>query len=142
MSDTDKHCFFSFKLQPVDMDFVSHLATYQKTRDLHITYGKVCLKPATGDGDSTMYIKGDPVNVMFEFTRMKEVDILDLFITFDTDGSHSVTWEEFKEGVQVIEKKEFCFCCSTLYLSITTRTLQVSGHCGIYQQLHKSRETL
>ena len=86
------------------MDFVSHLATYQKTRDLHITYGKVCLKPATGDGDSTMYIKGDPVTVMFEFTRMKEVDILDLFITFDTDGSHSVTWEEFKEGVQVFKK--------------------------------------
>nr|XP_022322035.1 leucine-rich repeat-containing protein 74B-like [Crassostrea virginica] len=93
--------YIDFDLQPVDMDFVSHLATYQKTRDLHITYGKVCLKPATGDGDSTMYIKGDPVTVMFEFTRMKEVDILDLFITFDTDGSHSVTWEEFKEGVQV-----------------------------------------
>ena len=99
--------FFQFKLQPVDMDFVSHLATYQKTRDLHITYGKVCLKPATGDGDSTMYIKGDPVTVMFEFTRMKEVDILDLFITFDTDGSHSVTWEEFKEGVQVFKKRGF-----------------------------------
>lgn len=48
-----------------------------------------------------MYIKGDPVTVMFEFTRMKDVDVLDLFITFDTDGSHSVTWEEFKEGVQV-----------------------------------------
>ena len=112
------------------MDFVSHLATYQKTRDLHITYGKVCLKPATGDGDSTMYIKGDPVTVMFEFTRMKEVDILDLFITFDTDGSHSVTWEEFKEGVQVLKKGNLF-----LLLNVTIRTLHVSGHRGIQTSL-------
>uniref|UniRef100_A0A8W8KZF3 EF-hand domain-containing protein n=1 Tax=Magallana gigas TaxID=29159 RepID=A0A8W8KZF3_MAGGI len=93
--------YIDLHLQPVDMDFVSSLITCQKTRDIHVTYGKVCLKPATGDEDSTMYIKGDPVTVMFEFTRMKDVDVLDLFITFDTDGSHSVTWEEFKEGVQV-----------------------------------------
>ena len=108
------------------MDFVSHLATYQKTRDLHITYGKVCLKPATGDGDSTMYIKGDPVTVMFEFTRMKEVDILDLFITFDTDGSHSVTWEEFKEGVQVFKKKELNVIFVNNYLNPTCKC-----SCGI-----------
>lgn len=103
LNDNGFHYFFLYqKLQPVDMDFVSSLITCQKTRDIHVTYGKVCLKPATGDEDSTMYIKGDPVTVMFEFTRMKAVDVLDLFITFDTDGSHSVTWEEFKEGVQVI----------------------------------------
>jgi hypothetical protein len=83
------------------MDFVSMLVTYQKSRELHATYGKVCLKPTGEDGDPTMYIHGDPVSIMFEFTRMKEVDVLDLFITFDTDGSHSVSWEEFKEGVQV-----------------------------------------
>lgn len=59
-----------------------------------------------------MYIKGDPVTVMFEFTRMKDVDVLDLFITFDTDGSHSVTWEEFKEGVQV----KICITFTKLYL--------------------------
>lgn len=102
LNDNKFHYFFLYqKLQPVDMDFVSNLISCQKTRDIHVTYGKVCLKPAIGDEDSTMYIKGDPVTVMFEFTRMKDVDVLDLFITFDTDGSHSVTWEEFKEGVQV-----------------------------------------
>lgn len=83
------------------MDFVTTLVKYQKSRDLHATYGKVCLKPIGDDGDPTMYIYGDPVTIMFEFTRMKEVDVLDLFITFDTDGSHSLSWEEFKEGVQV-----------------------------------------
>ncbi|XP_062576840.1 leucine-rich repeat-containing protein 74B-like [Saccostrea cucullata] len=93
--------YIDFGIQPVDMDFVTTLVTLQKSRDLHATYGKVCLKPVSEDGDPTMYIRGDPVNVMFEFTRMKEVDVLDLFITFDTDGSHSVTWDEFKEGVQV-----------------------------------------
>lgn len=49
-----------------------------------------------------MYIKGDLVIVMFEFIRMKDVDVLDLFIIFDMDGSYFVMWEEFKEGVQVI----------------------------------------
>lgn len=49
-----------------------------------------------------MYIKGDLVIVMFEFIRMKVVDVLDFFIIFDMDGSYFVMWEEFKEGVQVI----------------------------------------
>lgn len=46
-----------------------------------------------------MYIKGDLVIVMFEFIRMKVVDVLDFFIIFDMDGSYFVMWEEFKEGV-------------------------------------------
>lgn len=121
LNDNGFHYFFLYqKLQPVDMDFVSSLITCQKTRDIHVTYGKVCLKPATGDEDSTMYIKGDPVTVMFEFTRMKAVDVLDLFITFDTDGSHSVTWEEFKEGVQVI----ICKRLSTFLWSMLNTNLR------------------
>lgn len=102
------------------MDFVSNLISCQKTRDIHVTYGKVCLKPATGDEDSTMYIKGDPVTVMFEFTRMKDVDVLDLFITFDTDGSHSVTWEEFKEGVQV----QICITFTIYHCSMLVSNLR------------------
>lgn len=62
-------------------------------------YGKVCFKLVIGDEDLMMYIKGDLVIVMFEFIRMKDVDVLDLFIIFDMDGSYFVMWEEFKEGV-------------------------------------------
>lgn len=62
-------------------------------------YGKVCFKLVRGDEDLMMYIKGDLVIVMFEFIRMKDVDVLDLFIIFDMDGSYFVMWEEFKEGV-------------------------------------------
>lgn len=62
-------------------------------------YGKVCFKLVIGDEDLIMYIKGDLVIVMFEFIRMKDVDVLDLFIIFDMDGSYFVMWEEFKEGV-------------------------------------------
>lgn len=62
-------------------------------------YGKVCFKLVIGDEDLMMYIKGDLVIVMFEFIRMKDVDVLDFFIIFDMDGSYFVMWEEFKEGV-------------------------------------------
>lgn len=62
-------------------------------------YGKVCFKLVIGDEDLMMYIKGDLVIVMFEFIRMKVVDVLDFFIIFDMDGSYFVMWEEFKEGV-------------------------------------------
>lgn len=90
--------------QPVDEDFVLKLKSMQLERDITATYGKVCYQSKEGNSnvemDRTMYISGDPLTILLEFSRMKGLRVLDLFVTLYIDGSHSVSWEEFREGIK------------------------------------------
>lgn len=89
----------------MDGDFVLKLKSMQEEKDITAKYGKVCYQSKDGNSnvemDRTMYISGDPLTILLEFSRMKGLRVLDLFITLDIDGSHSVSWEEFREGIKV-----------------------------------------
>ena len=74
----------------------------QSKKPLYVLHGKVHMNFREDDsGDSMMYIAGDPTIILFEFTRIKNIPVIDLFISFDTDNSHSISWDEFREGIKV-----------------------------------------
>ncbi|KAK3100432.1 hypothetical protein FSP39_019892 [Pinctada imbricata] len=90
-----------FGMHPVEEELLDKLREIQEIKPLTVLHGKVHLKTKIGDGDPTMYLSGDPICILFEFARIKEIPILDLFIAFDTDDSHSLSWDEFKEGLLI-----------------------------------------
>lgn len=99
-------CYSSNSLsqnQPVTDEFEEKVYEIQKGKNIVVKYGKIIRNPnpRKTDGDDRMYISGDPLLVLLEFTRMKKIHILDIFRTFDTDGSHSISWEEFGLGIEV-----------------------------------------
>ncbi|CAG2219971.1 unnamed protein product [Mytilus edulis] len=91
----------TLKSQPVTEEFEQKVSKIRKDKKLVVKYGKIIrdTKAKKTDGDDTMYISGDPLLVLLEFTRMKKIHILDMFRAFDLDDSHSITWEEFREGI-------------------------------------------
>ena len=46
-------------------------------------------------------INDDPLIVLMEYMRQKNMRLLDLFNSLDADGSKSLSRDEFKEGLQV-----------------------------------------
>ncbi|XP_063413846.1 leucine-rich repeat-containing protein 74A-like [Mytilus trossulus] len=97
----EKISFLDFGSQPVTEEFEQKVSKIRKDKKLVVKYGKIIrdTKAKKTDGDDTMYISGDPLLVLLEFTRMKKIHILDMFRAFDLDDSHSITWEEFREGI-------------------------------------------
>jgi len=88
----------------VTEDFTKLLKKIRENRHkLSVIHGKIiyCTVKNDDDVDDTMYIAGDPLVILLEFARMKKICVHDLFITFDTDVSHTITWEEFKIGAKV-----------------------------------------
>ncbi|XP_060083151.1 leucine-rich repeat-containing protein 74B-like [Ylistrum balloti] len=89
-----------FGNQPVSVEFVDLLTKFQFHRDVKVYYGKVLCKVKPEVCDDTMYIPGNPLMILFEFIRMKKLDILDVFKTLDADRDHSITWGEFRIGIK------------------------------------------
>ncbi|XP_052075972.1 leucine-rich repeat-containing protein 74A-like [Mytilus californianus] len=98
----EKISFLDFGSQPVTEEFEQKVSKIRKDKKLVVKYGKIIrdTKAKKIDGDDTMYISGDPLLVLLEFTRMKKIHILDMFRAFDLDDSHSITWEEFRQGIE------------------------------------------
>jgi Ca2+-binding EF-hand superfamily protein len=48
-----------------------------------------------------VFDEDDPLSVLFEFMRQKNLRLKDLFGAFDKDGSESITRAEFREGFKV-----------------------------------------
>ncbi|XP_052075974.1 leucine-rich repeat-containing protein 74A-like [Mytilus californianus] len=94
--------YLDFGNQPVTDEFEQKVSEIGKEKKLVVKYGKIIRNPnpRKKDGDDRMYISGDPLLVLLEFTRMKKIHILDMFRAFDTDGSHSISWEEFGQGIE------------------------------------------
>ncbi|XP_021339106.1 leucine-rich repeat-containing protein 74B-like isoform X2 [Mizuhopecten yessoensis] len=89
-----------FGNQPVTAEFEDLLTKIQAGRDIKVRYGKEPSKAKREVCDETLYIAGNPLIILFEFIRMKKLDILNLFKTLDADSNHSISWEEFRIGVK------------------------------------------
>ncbi|XP_033743707.1 leucine-rich repeat-containing protein 74B-like [Pecten maximus] len=90
-----------FGNQPVSNEFVDLLAKQSAQRDIKVRHGKVLQSKTRSEVcDETKYIPGNPLMVLFEFIRMKKLDLLDVFKTLDANSNHSITWQEFQVGVK------------------------------------------
>ena len=47
------------------------------------------------------YINDDPLIVLMEYMRQRNMRLLDLFNSLDADGSKSLSREEFRQGLMV-----------------------------------------
>jgi hypothetical protein len=87
--------------QPVTFEFEQKISEIRTNRNMVVNFGKVLAHDKQDEGDNTMYINGDPRLILFEFARIQHIHILDMFKTFDADGNHAITWEEFRQGIKV-----------------------------------------
>ena len=78
--------------------------TASQQRALHVVYGQVLRKREFAD-DQDDSINDDPLIVLMEYMRQKNMRLLDLFNSLDADGSKSLSRQEFKEGLQVSSRR-------------------------------------
>ncbi|XP_069129319.1 leucine-rich repeat-containing protein 74B-like [Argopecten irradians] len=86
--------------QPVSTEFADALTKLQADREIQVRHGKVLCRTKQDVPDDTIYIPGNPLLILFEFIRIKNLDILDVFKTLDANGNHSITWKEFHFGIK------------------------------------------
>ena len=53
------------------------------------------------DKDEDIFINDDPMIVLLELTRLKNLRLVDLFSSLDTDKSWTLSREEFSDGLMV-----------------------------------------
>ena len=86
----------------------------QQQRSLRVIYGHILRKKEIS-GSEADSINDDPLIVLMEYMRQKNMRLLDLFNSLDTDGSKSLSRQEFREGLQVFEMEFHDVICITQY---------------------------
>ncbi len=84
----------------MDQVFVANLEEVQKTRPIHVRHGVVFQHDDICE-KADMYLDEDPMMVLMEFMRQKNMRLVDLFASLDADGSKSLTRDEFRDGLMV-----------------------------------------
>ena len=81
-------------------EFCQKLENLQQSRKIRIKYGRMIEVDYGEKTASDSFEKEDPMMVLMEFMRIRNFRLIDLFKSLDSDGSHSLTRKEFKEGLQ------------------------------------------
>ena len=86
----------------VDSDFVDLLEQIQKRRPLVCTYGNTLRHDEIKKGNVTRVLDtDDPVTVLFEYMKQKNLRLIDLLHNLDRDHSDTITRDEFQQGLAV-----------------------------------------
>ena len=86
----------------MDGAFLQMLSTLRLSRDLNCFYGHVISDVNPGSYDKmNALVDEEPMLVLMEFTRLRNLRLIDLFSSLDKDGSKGISMEEFKSGLQV-----------------------------------------
>lgn len=101
-----KLCLIHTSLSPqdvsVDMDFVDLLEQIQKRRHLVCVYGNTLRHDETKKGNVARVLDtDDPVTVLFEYMKQKNLRLIDLLHNLDRDHSYTITRDEFQQGLAV-----------------------------------------
>lgn len=91
-----------FKSQDVsvDRDFVDLLEKIQKQRHLVCNYGNTLRHDEIKKGDVTRVLDtDDPVTVLFEYMKQKNLRLIDLLHNLDRDHSDTISRDEFQQGL-------------------------------------------
>lgn len=88
----------------VDMDFVDLLEQIQKRRHLVCVYGNTLRHDETKKGNVARVLDtDDPVTVLFEYMKQKNLRLIDLLHNLDRDHSYTITRDEFQQGLANID---------------------------------------
>ena len=96
-------------------EFEQKVSEIRKNKRFVVRFGKLIRNHKNDPGDDTMYISGDPRIILLEYARIKHIHILDMFKSFDVDGSHAITWDEFRQGIKVTNLRVLIFRVHGLY---------------------------
>lgn len=84
----------------MDQRFTEALEEIQKEKDFSTKYDLV-LEQHDICQDDEEFLNADPMMVLMEFMRQKNMRLVDLFTKLDADGSKSLSRQEFKDGLLV-----------------------------------------
>ncbi|XP_048778553.2 leucine-rich repeat-containing protein 74B-like [Ostrea edulis] len=88
----------------VDRDFVDLLEKIQKQRHLVCNYGNTLRHDEIKKGDVTRVLDtDDPVTVLFEYMKQKNLRLIDLLHNLDRDHSDTISRDEFQQGLSNID---------------------------------------
>ena len=86
----------------VDMDFVALLKEIREVRPLYVKYGNELRHDDLRKGDIPIVLDtDDPVTILFEFMKTKNLRLIDLLHNLDKDNSDTLTRDEFRRGMEV-----------------------------------------
>ncbi|XP_053399165.1 leucine-rich repeat-containing protein 74B-like isoform X2 [Mercenaria mercenaria] len=88
----------------VDNDFVTLLKKVQHIRPLHITHGNLLRHDDLRKGDNPVVLDtDDPVTILFECVKTKNLRLIDLMKNLDKDNSDTLSREELNRGLSEID---------------------------------------
>ncbi|XP_023932477.1 uncharacterized protein LOC106159508 [Lingula anatina] len=87
-----------FQTQCVTHSFIDMLVEAQDKREFQIKYGQLLNQKGEEISEDDL-MNEDPMMVLNEFSRQKKLRLVDLFKQLDKDGSNSLTFQEFGEGL-------------------------------------------
>lgn len=106
----------------VDSDFVSLLEEIKESRQLDVVYGIELRHDELPKGERSLVIDtDDPVTILFEYMKQRNLRLIDLLHNLDKDHSDTVSRDEFQQGLKV--------CMYALL--INKRLLKMSHRCFV-----------
>jgi hypothetical protein len=94
------HLLFSTQGQCVEYAFADKLMMLKDKRKLNIKHG-IILEGMEQRKDHDDFTNEDPMMVLMEFMRLRNLRLVDLFVALDADGSKSLERDEFRDGLLV-----------------------------------------
>ena len=92
---------FVFQDIPINADFLDSLDELLKIKTVKVHHRDPNKKKITPIVRKRTLKDYDPAMILFEYMKQENLRLIDLFRTFDTDSSQSVSKEELKEGFLV-----------------------------------------
>lgn len=86
----------------VDSDFVSLLEEIKESRQLDVVYGIELRHDELPKSERSLVIDtDDPVTILFEYMKQRNLRLIDLLHNLDKDHSDTVSRDEFQQGLKV-----------------------------------------
>ena len=111
-------CCCCFQTTCVYEAFETYLEELKTRREIDVIRGPVLRTglqfedPLASDDNDLP--EDNPLVVLMEFCRLQNLRLVDMFNVLDTDGSKSVSFAEFKEGLKAritAMSRSFAYCC-------------------------------
>ena len=84
----------------MDGRFLNMLNNLQETRPITVKHGMIMHQDLITKPQDD-FLNDDPMMVLMEFMRLRNLRLVDLFTSLDTDGSKTLTRDEFRDGLLV-----------------------------------------
>lgn len=86
----------------VDNDFVTLLKKVQHVRPLYVKHGNLLRHDDLRKGENPVVLDtDDPVTILFECVKTKNLRLIDLMKNLDKDNSDTLSREELNRGLSV-----------------------------------------